>query len=107
MSYTNPYYNYSYQYPNPMQGAQNTQMNQINSIPTQQMFPSPQGSVYQINNTLEVANVPTGAGLSVALCMNEGLMYIKSMQNGNPMFWAYRLIPYTEEKNSLLKFLNI
>lgn len=21
-------------------------------------------------------------------------MYIKTMQNGNPMFWAYRILPY-------------
>ena len=26
--------------------------------------------------------------------MNEGFMYIKTMQNGNPMFWAYRIVPY-------------
>ncbi len=60
----------------------------------QPLFPQPQGNVYNINSTLEVANVPTGAGISVALCLNEGFMYIKTMQNGNPMFWAYRIIPY-------------
>ena len=28
-------------------------------------------------------------------------MYIKTMQNGNPMFWAYRILPYdSEQKNS-------
>lgn len=60
----------------------------------QPLFPQPQGNVYNINSTLEVANVPTGAGISVALCLNEGFMYIKTMQNGNPMFWAYRILPY-------------
>lgn len=60
----------------------------------QPLFPQPQGNVYNINSTLEVANVPTGAGMSVALCLNEGFMYIKTMQNGNPMFWAYRIMPY-------------
>ena len=60
----------------------------------QPLFPQPQGNVYNINSTLEVANVPTGAGISVALCLNEGFMYIKTMQNGNPMFWAYRIVPY-------------
>ena len=67
----------------------------------QPLFPQPQGNVYNINSTLEVANVPVGAGISVALCLNEGVMYIKTMQNGNPMFWAYRIIPYdSEQKNS-------
>jgi len=43
------------------------------------MFPQPQGSVYSINSPLEIGNVPIGStGLSVALCLNEGLMYIKS-----------------------------
>lgn len=65
---------------------------------TQPLFPQPQGNVYTINNTLEVANVPAGAGLSVALCLNEGLMYVKSLQNGAPMFWAYKLVPYVEEE---------
>ena len=60
----------------------------------QPLFPQPQGNVYNINSTLEVANVPTGAGISVALCLSEGFMYIKTMQNGNPMFWAYRIVPY-------------
>lgn len=64
---------------------------------TQQMFPQPSGNVYNISNSLEVANVPTGAGVSVALCMPENLMCIKTMQNGSPLFWTYRLSPYTEE----------
>ena len=32
------------------------------STPPQQLFPQPQGSVYLINNSLEVANIPIGAG---------------------------------------------
>ena len=64
----------------------------------QPLFPQPQGNVYNINSTLEVANVPTGAGMSVALCIPEGFMYIKTMQNGNPMFWAYRILPYDSEQ---------
>lgn len=70
--------------PQPMQTQQNIQP----------LFPQPQGNVYNINSTLEVANVPVGAGVSVALCLNEGFMYIKTMQNGNPLFWAYKIEPY-------------
>lgn len=41
-----------------------------------------------------MANVPVSGGMSVALCLNEGFMYIKSLQNGNPLFWAYKITPY-------------
>lgn len=68
-----------------------TQFQQQNVQP---LFPQPQGNVYNINSTLEVANVPVGAGISVALCLQEGFMYIKTMQNGNPMFWAYKIMPF-------------
>lgn len=75
--------------------------NQFQQQNVQPLFPQPQGNVYNINSTLEVANVPVSAGISVALCLNEGVMYIKTMQNGNPMFWAYRILPYdSEQKNS-------
>lgn len=63
------------------------------TTPTQ-LFPQPQGSVYMINNSLEVANIPIGAGLSFAYCANEGLLYIKALQNGNPIFLTYRMTPY-------------
>lgn len=67
----------------------------------QQMFPQPQGSVYAINTPTEIGNVPIGStGLSVAICFNEQLMYIKSFQNGNPVIMAYRVTPYTKEENS-------
>lgn len=65
----------------------------------QQMFPQPQGSVYSINSPLDIGNVPIGStGLSIALCMPEQLMYIKSFQNGNPIVMAYRVSPF--QKNS-------
>ena len=67
-------------------------------FPAQQFFPQPQGNVYSINNTLEVANVPAGSGITVALCIPEELMYVKSIQNGQPMFLAYKLVPYVEEE---------
>lgn len=62
----------------------------------QSMFLQPQGNVYNINSTLEVANVPVGAGISVALCMPENVMYIKTMQNGSPMFYPYKIVPFTD-----------
>lgn len=71
------------------------QMSQQNIQP---LFPQPQGNVYNINSTLEVANVPVGAGVSVALCLPENAMYIKTMQNGNPLFYAYKIFPFNEEK---------
>lgn len=64
----------------------------------QPLFPQPQGNVYNINSTLEVANVPVGAGVSVALCLPENVMYIKTMQNGNPLFYPYRITPIEDQK---------
>lgn len=83
-------------------------------MPTQQpLFPQPQGNVYFINNSVEVANVPMGGGISIAICMNEGLMYIKSLQNGSPTFMAYTINPYlkdeqktTEQKDSIDQKIN-
>lgn len=63
----------------------------------QPMFPQPNGNVYIIQNSLEVANIPAGAGITLALCLGENLLYIKSMQNGIPSFLAYKLTPYTND----------
>ena len=60
---------------------------------TAQYFPQPQGSIYMIGNAADVANVPVGAGLSAAICLREGTMYLKTIQNGSPMLLAYRLVP--------------
>lgn len=68
----------------------------FNSQSQQPMFPQPNGNVYLINNSLEVANIPTGAGITLALCSSENLLYLKSMQNGQPSFLAYKLEPYNE-----------
>lgn len=66
-----------------------------------QLFPTPQGNVYFINNSLEIANIPMGTGLSAALCLSEKLLYLKTLQNGNPMLLVYNLKPYknNEENN--------
>lgn len=62
-------------------------------------FIQPHGNVYLIGSSLEVANVPMNNGLSVALCLNEGLMYVKSMQNGVPNFMVYSIAPYEKKDN--------
>jgi hypothetical protein len=72
---------------------------QMNYQQIQQMFPQPQGSVYSINTPAEVGNVPIGStGLSVAICFQDQIMYIKSFQNGSPVLMAYRVTPYTKEE---------
>lgn len=85
-------------------GYNSTQQNSSYGIPAQvsqqsiqPLFPQPQGNVYNINSSLEVANVPVGAGISVALCMPENVMFIKTMQNGNPLFYPYKIMPFSNE----------
>lgn len=85
----NPQQNYPMQQAPPAQGMQSQNI--------QPLFPQPQGNVYNINSTLEVANVPVGAGISVALCLPENTMFIKTMQNGNPLFYPYKILPYSNE----------
>lgn len=64
----------------------------------QQIFPQPQGSVYSISTPSDICNVPIGStGLSVAICFQEQIMYIKSFQNGSPIIMAYRIAPYSKE----------
>ena len=43
------------------------------------MFPQPCGNIYNIQNSLEVANIPTGAGMTAALCAPENILYLKVM----------------------------
>lgn len=66
----------------------------------QAFFPQPQGNAYLINNSLEVANVPTSGAVTLALCQSENLLYLKSMQNGNPVFMAYKLSPYEPQPSN-------
>lgn len=71
------------------------------NYPSQQpMFPQPSGNVYNIQTSLEVANIPAGAGITVALCMPESLMYVKTIQNGVPVFLAYKISSYNEAPSS-------
>lgn len=92
---------YGYQQPNlnniPQMPAQMNNQQIMGQQNVQPLFPQPQGNVYNINSTLEVANVPVGAGVSVALCLPENVMYIKTMQNGNPLFYPYKIIPFNNE----------
>jgi hypothetical protein len=83
--------NNTYPFPGQIPG-----MNQIQQI--QQMFPQPQGSVYTINSPLDIGNVPIGStGLSVAICLPDNLLYIKSFQNGQPAIMVYRISPFQKE----------
>lgn len=83
----------NYQYP---QYQQITPYAQI-----QQMFPQPQGSVYSINSPIEIGNVPIGStGLSVALCLTDDIMYIKSFQNGQPVIMAFSVKPFQKSETT-------
>lgn len=66
---------------------------QYQSQISQPIFPQPSGNVYFVNNNLEVANIPIGAGMSAVLCLPENLLYIKTMQNNMPMLLGYKLSP--------------
>ena len=75
---------------------------QFQSQPTSRytppMFMQPQGNLYIIENSLELANVPMGAGISVAICPSESLVYLKMYQNGAPQIAAYSLVPYEKKE---------
>ena len=70
-----------------------------NAFQPQQYFPMPQGNVYTIEQPEEVNSVPCGTGVSVALCLNKGLMYIKSIQRGSPLFWVYKISTVMETQS--------
>ena len=94
----NNFQNFSLQQ-NQTPNQQNPQAAQINNmmLPNFQqnsiLFPQPIGSVYNLNSAADIANVPTGAGVSLGLCLNENILYIKALQNGSPALLAYRLGP--------------
>lgn len=59
------------------------------------IFLQPQGNVYFVSNKLEAGNLPfTQNGVSVGICFEEGLMYLKGLQNGNQILSIYDLSPH-------------
>lgn len=98
----NNYQNFQF---NPQGSSQFTQLaanpqnqsflqNQINQpYPGQIVFPQPVGNVYNLNTANDIGNIPFGGNVSVGLCLSENIVYIKSLQNGNPLILGYRLTP--------------
>lgn len=61
---------------------------------TQQfVFPQPIGNVYNLNSSTDIGNIPAAANVTVGLCLNENLLYVKTLQNGMPSLLSYRLSP--------------
>lgn len=74
------------------------------------LFPQPVGSVYNLNTAADIANIPTGAGVSLGLCLAENILYIKALQNGAPALLAYKLGPVesndiTEDNDKIKQIL--
>ncbi len=86
----NNYSNYSQMGQNsmPQQMPQQMYPTMVN-VPS--FFPQPIGNVYSLQTASEIGNIPAGNGLSVGLCLSEGILYIKSLQNGAPMLVEYYL----------------
>lgn len=82
------------QYTQQLGSQQNNTANQFNPLyPGQIVFPQPIGNVYNLNSAAEVGNIPIGGNVSMGLCLSENIVYIKSLQNGNPMLLGYKLSP--------------
>ena len=77
--------------------------NNTQSFQGTQYFPQPQGNVYLVNNSLEVSNIPMGAGISMVLCPSEGLMYLKTLQGGAPSLIVYSIAPYEPKPDNSLQ----
>lgn len=67
--------------------------NSQNIYQPRSIFMQPIGNIYELLSSSQVGNIPIGAGVSVGLCIPEGTMYLKSMQNGGPVTLGYRLMP--------------
>lgn len=91
--------NYNYNYGANTAGTQAMQYQPVQTYQSPQFFTQPQGSTYFISSSYEIANIPTGSGVSAAICMAEGLLYLKTFQNGKPTLMAYKISPYIQEQN--------
>lgn len=89
----------NFQLPNTQSPNQQNSQAQLNNmmLPNYQqntiLFPQPIGNVYNLNTAADIANIPTGAGVSLGLCLAENILYIKALQNGAPALLAYKLGP--------------
>lgn len=72
---------------------------QFQTQPMQQYFPQPQGNVYMISSANEVGNIPVTNGLSVAVCLQENVLFIKTFQNGTLAVATYNILPFENQKN--------
>lgn len=104
----NNYSNLQFNQQNQTQMPSNTNTMPLPMTPPQysmqQYFPQPQGNIFMINNSSEIGNVPISNGISAGICLAEGVMYLKTMQNGSPAMLSYRLSPLegpmTNEQNN-------
>ena len=106
----------NFQLPNTQSPSQQNSQAQLNNmmLPNYQqntiLFPQPIGNVYNLNTAADIANIPTGAGVSLGLCLAENILYIKALQNGAPALLAYKLGPVesndiTEDNDKIKQIL--
>lgn len=106
----------NFQLPNTQSPNQQNSQAQLNNmmLPNYQqntiLFPQPIGNVYNLNTAADIANIPTGAGVSLGLCLAENILYIKALQNGAPALLAYKLGPVesndiTEDNDKIKQIL--
>lgn len=60
---------------------------------------APSGQVFMVNNSYDAANIPMGIGTTVAISLNDNIMYLKNAANGVQNILAYKLTPYTEPQH--------
>ena len=61
--------------------------------PMQSFFPQAQGNVFMINSQSEINNIPISNGMSAAFFLSDGIVFLKTIQNGNPILIGYKLSP--------------
>lgn len=69
------------------------------AIPQQFIQPQPFGMVYNLENSAEINNIPVSAGCSIGLCLNEGLLFIKTIQNGVVNILNYKISSMDNQSN--------